>query len=783
MKNQLALVLLSSFVLAACGGSGEGGEDPSGFFNAPVEEQPESESTNNKPTVIGYPLGEVNLQFKTEIDFELSVNDPDGDEVSIEIANAPYWVVFDPEKLTVKITANGVGTFEDIHFILNDGKDTVESDSFSLLVDAPTNIEIDMPIPAYASEGDTLSLVIDGQPYETEINSQGDASLTLPIALDATENDILFVWQKSGYAPFTRILPSYNKTVIEQLDEVYSISQDVLRSWLPDASSTAYFKMIEMKIGEEFVISREKREQVVQSIDASSLLELSGYYHLAHTNGLLYGLNDILIDTSEHTGYSKKGLPEAFVGQIEEKRKELYVSNQVWNDVLNEAISFQSFISVDIDEDSSWVISTPVQANYGSGSGEVINYQADSKYTVLGDRYSAIGKVLSETGNLKKESDSLFIMSSEEGDNEPQEVSIDTRRDIVHLRTKLMELGLPFDVSDRWAVDAVEKEINPLVLSTTSVQGSRLSAVAKDPMGFYPSTLDSVTSVENAYTKEVEYAVNSSMDVLYYNAEGLSDVVLLKRVSQDTHDIILPLPDALSDGEITSFNWLDVYDSTFARTRGEDEVTYWNWSFDDSLGEFVFKNTESQDEYEYVVKVVDSGKNNENNEGSVNGVVFGATTQLYKNGDLIHKGITHLSVQLKALCEVDERCSFESLVDTNLVWFNTFLGEREIEGLDETEEGFIFAKDESGSPHLFDIHVSTDANCIVPGEECYIFGAYREPVVAKTESADEWLIGSSTWWPISVNANEINVLIEGQLVNFKALPIDSFGDRWGNTQK
>ena len=125
-----ALLLGSALLLAACGG---GGGDGGGEQNPPPPPPPPPPA-NSAPTIGGEPASSTHAG--SEYAFTPRAEDPDGDELTFTVENAPHWASFDETTGTlsgIPLTAD-LGDYSDIVITVSDGEASAELPAFSVTV-------------------------------------------------------------------------------------------------------------------------------------------------------------------------------------------------------------------------------------------------------------------------------------------------------------------------------------------------------------------------------------------------------------------------------------------------------------------------------------------------------------------------------------------------------------------------------------------------------------------------------------------------------------------------
>jgi hypothetical protein len=135
--RQLLLSAALATLASGCLGGGSSG-DSSGGSGTPPPDPPDPPS-NRAPTISGSPP--TSLRVDEGYDFTPDASDPDGDELSFDVRNAPSWASFDPGTGRLHGTpgAGDVGQFEDIRISVSDGAAEASLDSFSISVNQIAN--------------------------------------------------------------------------------------------------------------------------------------------------------------------------------------------------------------------------------------------------------------------------------------------------------------------------------------------------------------------------------------------------------------------------------------------------------------------------------------------------------------------------------------------------------------------------------------------------------------------------------------------------------------------
>ena len=133
---RFALLVLSTALLAACGGDDE---DPAAAANAPAGNNPPASNPpasggNSAPRITGAPTTTV-LQGTVYL-FAPSATDADGNSLTFSVANLPAWATFNSAtgRLSGTPTAGDVRTYSNITISVSDGSATASLPAFSIQV-------------------------------------------------------------------------------------------------------------------------------------------------------------------------------------------------------------------------------------------------------------------------------------------------------------------------------------------------------------------------------------------------------------------------------------------------------------------------------------------------------------------------------------------------------------------------------------------------------------------------------------------------------------------------
>lgn len=173
--------IIASFIIAlaitACGG-GDGGSKTS----APAQPAPGGgNGGNGAPTISGQPGSTVAVG--EAYTFQPVANDPDGDELTFTVANAPSWTSFDSSsgRLSGTPAAEDVATYEDITITVSDGSASATLGPFSITVTemGAGTATVSWTPPTTNTDGSTLT---DLSGYEVRYGrAEHDLSRTVEI--------------------------------------------------------------------------------------------------------------------------------------------------------------------------------------------------------------------------------------------------------------------------------------------------------------------------------------------------------------------------------------------------------------------------------------------------------------------------------------------------------------------------------------------------------------------------------------------------------------------------
>ncbi|GAA6168935.1 putative Ig domain-containing protein [Sessilibacter corallicola] len=169
-------VLLSSAVLAACGGG-------SGSNNAPVFNVQES----------------ISAFEEQEFVFAIDATDRDGDILTYSASNLPLWLTLDETTgiLTGTPLEEDVGVFDDITVNVSDGRNSV-SDEFSIEVIATENITV-----SGRSSGIVLSNALVTVDVVNSVSDTSGKSTNISATLKSnSDEDIRFITDENGFFEF-----------------------------------------------------------------------------------------------------------------------------------------------------------------------------------------------------------------------------------------------------------------------------------------------------------------------------------------------------------------------------------------------------------------------------------------------------------------------------------------------------------------------------------------------------------------------------------------------------
>ncbi|HWK51206.1 MAG TPA: putative Ig domain-containing protein [Steroidobacter sp.] len=147
-------LILSSALLAGCGGGGGDGDSSTGNVNPP------SSSTNAAPTMAGTPG--ATAVVGQAYSFQPAATDANGDRLSFTVANLPGWATFNAQtgRISGTPTAAQVGSYGNITVTVSDGQANASVGPFTITVSDVANAggsaSLAWTAPTQNSDGSTL---------------------------------------------------------------------------------------------------------------------------------------------------------------------------------------------------------------------------------------------------------------------------------------------------------------------------------------------------------------------------------------------------------------------------------------------------------------------------------------------------------------------------------------------------------------------------------------------------------------------------------------------------
>jgi len=137
--GKFACVLLSAFMLVACGGGGGGSKSTAGVTDptsdpTPAPTNPPGGATNSAPTIQGQPANSV--AAGQSYSFQPSARDADNDTLGFSARNLPGWASLDEAtgRISGRPTSADVGSYSGITITVSDGQTSASLAAFSITV-------------------------------------------------------------------------------------------------------------------------------------------------------------------------------------------------------------------------------------------------------------------------------------------------------------------------------------------------------------------------------------------------------------------------------------------------------------------------------------------------------------------------------------------------------------------------------------------------------------------------------------------------------------------------
>jgi len=148
---RLGFLALTAMLVAACGGGGDSGEV--------AQANPPPGGSNGAPTIQGQPASSILVG--QAYSFQPSINDPNGDTLTITAQNVPGWATFNAQNGRISGTPSGadIGSYSNITIRASDGTSTATFGPFSITVTAAAAgaATLSWTPPTANSDGSTLT--------------------------------------------------------------------------------------------------------------------------------------------------------------------------------------------------------------------------------------------------------------------------------------------------------------------------------------------------------------------------------------------------------------------------------------------------------------------------------------------------------------------------------------------------------------------------------------------------------------------------------------------------
>jgi hypothetical protein len=146
------LLSLTAVLVVACGGGGDSG-------TAAQSANPPPGGANGAPTIQGTPTSTVLVG--QAYSFQPSINDPNGDTLTITAQNVPGWATFNAQngRISGTPTSADIGSYSNITIRVSDGTNTATLGPFSITVSASVQgaATLSWTPPTQNSDGTTLT--------------------------------------------------------------------------------------------------------------------------------------------------------------------------------------------------------------------------------------------------------------------------------------------------------------------------------------------------------------------------------------------------------------------------------------------------------------------------------------------------------------------------------------------------------------------------------------------------------------------------------------------------
>jgi hypothetical protein len=793
----LSLAVLMGLV-AGCGGGGEGDTTNQpwlGGSGGDVDGGGDGSPENSLPVILGEMPAGISMSIRQSSQFSIDITDPDGDDLEVTLNGAPNWIEKEAGSNVYTATPDSIGTFGPLFFTVSDGKDTVTSDAFNIVVEHNEEWYYTVPLPFGTAEGDGFELKfhdrITGEVQEfSSLVEDGRAEIYVPYPLgsELSGDSVSLTWSRVDGFELSRYIGD-SESLYSNLNASLTLPIGITESHTPTLLDRATERLVVMLSGGEFATERfrllpESTALYAGSISAEALSELASYYFIADTVSELGGMKEVLQNFEPNY--------IAFDGKVPSELREVVnlvryqdsslVNERYWQDLLSMAESAIMPKNISWDSGEEWSISSPVVLGYASKLDGIISLN-DEGFRVFGK-----GTQIPEGDYNSWEvegSELVLEMPSNEGGST---VVVEVSQDPVVMRSRLRdEVHLDYETSDEWSNIIIQSGLEKVEFVMQPYNSYRINIIkelsSKDRIGFL--TQQGEVQSESLDLKGSHYGVRK--DVVLRDLSSPSYVEIDYR--PQIFDIIIPMPDKNGDIQFNSPDWLDIYDAPsvsnrvvypFSSTEGDTpidadeplfglELTDWSISFDNKEQVLSLTNaSHAAGDLSYKIKIVSSSAPDFGNNASIDTRRFAGDARVMVNGDIIDEGPVAMSLHAKSLCEsgvadAETACDVTRIESELSVWYNSQNGSVSQENLADTSEAYLFYKKDDVDRNFFKLIPSS--NCLGEIQSCWSsqWGEPKSILSFGRENHAHWFAedGTESWFPIRVDSDNFSVWVPG----------------------
>jgi hypothetical protein len=792
--KKFKIILLAVFIvsLSGCGGGGENTSPQPWFGDPPIADSPsgggDSGNTNAPPVISGIPSAPIEVVFGQPIELTVTASDPEGAALSVALYGAPDWLLYDATNGFTG-TPNALGDIDGIYIEVNDGENTVVSDTFTISVSEPDMVFYSIPNLQNVATGDQFILSFQQNSESVPVNFGSiliDNELVIPLpypvpaALDGFY--VSLIWESQNYVTLRK--------EIGTTEELFSLLGDDLQfdaesrvSQRPTIRDTSEFHLKTLLQGENAVVPVTLpaiTQSLSQSYSASALLELSALYSLARNEGALLGLNNVLSSNLDER-YTDVGLPESLLSAVDDVRskEESLINNRYWNDLLNSAKT--QYLGYGSDWNASrYFLTEPISTTFAASTGGALELDDDGSFAA-DELLSNYG--IPESGEWSLAENGLLTLNFNV-ETASRTVTVEIKEDPTLFREALMtQANLRYESATKWIEEVTALRLNGSLVITLSPASEIIFNSMYDSQNGAKALL--VERVGTARAERLSDAVEYVEE--YYDLTAFEEGQVRGDVSIDYRpllfDFILKMPNdegLLVEG---SEQWLDLYDAPIVRGRVVNEGvdvyespkegfsivnTDWDVIFNDKKQEFSFTHVTSG--MEYLVTLLNQAAPNNRVSGDTSVRSYSASAIVSLNGVETDRDLIELNLHTKSLCEADGElsalCASVLLSEVESVLFNRLSGKQVASDYKSYQDPAILTVPSDSSenqvtePLYSPVKIGDD--CRGNKTSCWV--ANGEPFSVDSfakNSHVQWAVGNSTdkdtWFPIKLSSDVVTV--------------------------